>query len=69
MANKRKTMVTVRQIVEMLHSGESKRSTSDQLGISRNTVKRYIFLIKQTGLSYKVILSLDDNTRNDLLLK
>jgi transposase len=67
MANKRKTMLIVRQIIQMLHSGVSKRSISEQLGISRNTVKKYIFYVKRTRLSYEEILSLDDNIISELL--
>lgn len=51
----------------MLQSGVSKRSIAEQLSISRNTVKKYIFYVKRTGLSYEEILSLDDNTINELL--
>jgi len=60
-------MLIIRQIIQMLHSGLSKRSISEQLGISRNTVKKYIFYVKLTGLSNEEILSLDDNIVSELL--
>lgn len=68
MANKRKTMLTVRQIIQMIRSGISKRAISEQLGISRTTVKKYLSFVKQTGLSNEEFLSLDDKTINDLLI-
>lgn len=67
MANKRKTMLTVRQIIQMIRSGMSKRAISEQLGISRTTVKKYLSFVKQTGLSNEEFLSLDDKTISDLL--
>jgi len=66
MANKRKTMMIVRKIVKMLQSGVSKRSISEQLGVSRNTVKKYLHDIERTGISNEEFLSLDDNSISKL---
>ena len=52
----------------MVRSGVSKRSISEQPGISRTTVKKYLSVVKQTGLSNEEFLSLDDKTISDLLI-
>ena len=67
MANKSKTMIEVKQIIQLYQSGKSKRDIARVVGISRNTVKKYLHLIKARGYSYKEFLDLDDQSIYEVL--
>lgn len=68
MANKRKNVMTIRKIAQMVQGGKSKRQIAEQLGISRNTVKQYLYKIKRTGLSLEEFVILPDKTLHDLMM-
>lgn len=67
MANKRKTMSKVKQIISLYQSGTSKRTIACQTGISRNTVKKYLHLIKSRGYTYEEFLKLEDADMDEVL--
>ncbi len=67
MANKVLNMVRIKQII-MLHSdGKSYREISNQLGLSRKTVTKYILLFNSTGLGWDEAKLLSDNNFNVLI--
>ena len=67
MANKRKTMSKIKQIIRLYQSGTSKRTIACKTGISRNTVKKYLHLVKSRGYSYEEFLKLDDQSIDEVL--
>ena len=67
MANKRKTVMTVKKIAQMVLAGKSKRSIAEELGISRNTVKKYLYKISQTGMSLGEFILLKEKTIHHLM--
>jgi transposase len=60
MANKPKSMLQVRRILQLLSDGHSKREASRQTGASRNTIDSYDLRFRQTGKSYNELLQLQD---------
>jgi len=67
MANKRKTMSKVKQIISLYQSGTSKRTIACKTGISRNTVKKYLHLVKSRGYTYEEFLKLEDAAMDEVL--
>ncbi len=59
--------MTVRKIAQMVLAGKSKRSIAEELGISRNTVKKYLYKIQQTGMSLEEFILLEDKEINHLM--
>lgn len=55
MANRKKGMETIRQLISMHLKGDSRRQMAEHLSISRNTVKKYLFLLQQSGIDYEVL--------------
>jgi len=51
MANKKKDMSKLRQMLRLYFQGESKLRISDLTGVSRNTLKKYLKIYIRTGLS------------------
>jgi transposase len=56
MAAKRKKMHQVKSIIEILDRGYSQRQISRDLGVHRNTVKKYVDHLKSLNISYKEVL-------------
>jgi hypothetical protein len=52
MANKTKSMLQVRRILQLLSDGHSKREVSHQIGASRNTIDSYETRFNLPGKSY-----------------
>lgn len=67
MANKSKTMLEVKQIVSLFINGYSKREIASRVVVSRNTVRKYLTLIRSRGYSYVEFLKLDDTAIDNLL--
>jgi transposase len=59
MANKPKSMLQVRRILQLLSDGHSKREASRQTGTSRNTIDSYELRFQGSGKSYDELLHLD----------
>ncbi len=60
MANKTKGMETIKQLISLKLRGESKRRISELLSISRNTTKKYLILLDQSGKSLEELAGLDE---------
>jgi len=60
MANKTKSMLQVRRILQLLSDGHSKREASRQTGASRNTIDSYEARFFQSGKGYNELLQLPD---------
>lgn len=61
MANKSKSMLQVRRILQLLSGGESKREVCRQTGISRNTIDAYAKRFQASGKGYEELLQMADN--------
>ncbi len=59
--------MTVRKIAQMVLAGKSRRSIAEELGISRNTVKKYLYKLQQTGMSLEELILLEDREINHLM--
>ena len=55
MANKITEMSKIRKAIKLYCNGKSKLFISKHLSLFRNTVKKYISLLKLLGLSFEVI--------------
>lgn len=53
-------MDTLRQILRMRKMGISKRSIPRRMGVSRNTVKKYLALFEASGHSLEQLMEMDD---------
>ena len=60
MARKTITMSNLKQIIRHRDNGMSLQTISKTLGISRNTVKKYLHLIDNNGLTYDELLTKTD---------
>lgn len=60
MANKPKTMLQIRRMLQLLQAGNSKRNVARQISISRNTVDFYVKRFRDSQKSYKGLLALSD---------
>ena len=60
MANKTKSMLQVRRILQLLSDGQSKREVSRQIGASRNTIDSYETRFNLSGKSYDELRQLSD---------
>src|SRR4030042_5732890 len=60
MANKAKSMLQVRRILQLLTDGYSKREANRVTGVSRNTIDAYELRFQQTGKSHNDLLQLTD---------
>jgi transposase len=60
MAGKPIRMSQLKQLILLKQSGHGIKSIARELGISKNTVKNYIFLIDSGGMTAETMLSMDD---------
>ena len=67
MANERISMTKIKQILRMLEEGYSKRQTAKLLNVHRDTVTKYIALLKDKELSYIDVRHKTDNEIDNLL--
>jgi len=61
MANKPISMLQIRRMLQFLQSGHSQRFISEELSISRNTIKTYLEKIIQSGKKNDELLVLGDH--------
>ena len=61
MSNKPITMQNLKQIIRLHGQGKGSKSISSMLGVTRNTVKKYIQIFHASGLSYEQFFSMSDN--------
>ena len=60
MARNRKSIMDIRQLLQLKQKGYSNRKVSEYLGISRNTVNEYVRFFKVNEKSYEELLLLDE---------
>lgn len=53
-------MLQIKKALQLLDAGKSERSISEQLGISRNTLRKYLEKITLSKLSISQVLALPD---------
>lgn len=68
MANQTISMSKIRHLLQLHSQGRSKLLISEQTGIARNTVKKYIRVFCDSGLSYEEISELSDKDLEDLFI-
>jgi len=66
MANKTIDMNKIRQILRMHTQGKSKLHISEQTGVARNTVKKYIRQFNRKKLFYEDIIAISDHELEDM---
>lgn len=66
MSNKPITMQKLRQVIRLYGQGKGTKSINSMLGISRNTVKKYLQIFHSSGLSYEAFFALSDNELAEL---
>lgn len=66
MANKKKDMSKIRQMLRLYSQGESKLKISKLTGVSRNTLKKYIGIYRCIGLSMNDLEKKSDHELNEL---
>lgn len=70
MANKRKSMLQIRRIIQMLSNGSTKREVNRETGIHRRTISYYDERIRHSGKSYEELLRVgDEELYNELTAK
>jgi transposase len=69
MAGKTKTMSVVKQILLQHYQGRSKKSIVRDLGVSKNTVRRYMQLAQGSGCSIEDLLKMDDKSLESILCR
>lgn len=69
MANNRIDMSKIRYILRLYSQGRSKLHISMHGGVSRNTLKTYIKLFEESGLSYSQLDDLSDKDLEQLFIK
>ena len=68
MANKPISMSKIRHVLQLHSQGRSKLLISQQTGIARNTIKKYIKEFNQSGLNFKEVNELSDKDLEDLFI-
>ena len=66
MAGKLMNMSKVKQIIKLKENGVGLRTISRSLGVSRNTVKKYLQQIEVKGYSFKDLLTKDNEELEQL---
>lgn len=67
MANKPTGMLQVKKALQLIEEGRSERYISSKIGISRNTVRHYLFKFNSSGLTLNQALSLSDAELSSLI--
>lgn len=60
MANKNTSMLQIKKALQLLDTGKSERHISEQLGISRNTLRKYLEKVSSSKLSNNQLMALSD---------
>jgi predicted transcriptional regulator len=66
MANKKLKIMEIRRILRLHHSGKSKRFIANYLGVSRNTVNKYLDISAISGFTYEQLIKRSDQQLNQL---
>jgi len=68
MANKVKSLLQIRRILQLLEESRSKRFISREVGVSRNTVDYYEKRVKVSGLTLSQLLLLKDGELSQFIV-
>jgi transposase len=68
MSNKQIEMKKIKKIFKLYSQGESKRSIAKQVGISRNTVDKYVSFFNRYKLTYEEVMKLSNEELHRLFL-
>ena len=60
MSNKPITMQKLRQVIRLYGQGKGTKSINSMLGVSRNTIKKYLHIFHTSGISYDTFFSMSD---------
>lgn len=60
MPNRKKDMLTIRQLIRLKSEGDSHKSIKRKLGISRTTVIEYVRLLEASGFTWDQLNEMDD---------
>ena len=60
MPNKKKDMLTIRQLVQLKSKGYSHKAIKVSLGISRTTVIEYVRLLESSGFTWEQLAKMDE---------
>ena len=61
MSNKPIMMQKIKQIIRLYGQGKGTKTISNSLGVSRNTVKKYLQIFHQSGVDYEQFFSMNDS--------
>ena len=61
MSNKPITMQKLRQVIRLHCQGKGSKTINSMLGVSRNTIKKYLHIYHSSGISYDTFLSMSDS--------
>ncbi len=61
MPNKKKDMLTIRQLVQLKSKGYSHKAIKVSLGISRTTVIEYVRLLESSGFTWEQLAKMDES--------
>jgi transposase len=62
-------MIKIRQILRLYDQGRSRYQIAEQVGISRNTLKKYIKEFEDSGLTFLEVSDLSDKDLEELFIK
>ena len=54
-------MQKLRQVIRLHCQGKGSKTINSMLGVSRNTIKKYLHIYHSSGISYDRILSMSDS--------
>lgn len=60
MAGKTKSMSIIKQLLLQLHQGQSKKQIVRDMGISKNTLRRYLRLLQGCGFALEELIQMDE---------
>lgn len=67
MSNKRKSMLQIRRLLQMLSNGSSIREINREMGIHRRTIRIYIERFRASGHSNETLLRLTDSALSEVV--
>ena len=68
MAAKRIAMSTIKQLIRFHHQKRSKKFITRSLGLSKNTIKKYLKLIDASDMTLEQLLEIDESTLEQVLI-
>ena len=60
MSNNPISMQKLRQVIRLYGQGKGTKSINSMLGVSRNTIKKYLQVYHSSGINYESFLAMSD---------